>query len=53
MKCCKEQRTAEEQIKDVEKYPGAAINEADDCKESKKLVDERTETLNNNPRNDK
>lgn len=31
-------------------YPGAAVNEADKKKVNKKLVDERTCTLNNNPR---
>lgn len=31
-------------------YPGAAVNEADKEKVNKKLVDERTCTLNNNPR---
>lgn len=31
--------------------PGAAIDHADDNRVSKKLVDERTKTQNNNPRN--
>lgn len=31
--------------------PGAAINNADDNDVSEKLVDERTRTLNSNPRN--
>ncbi len=31
-------------------YPGMAINEADNDKATKKLVDERTCALNNNPR---
>lgn len=42
--------------KDLEKaekkYPGAAIDNADEEEVSKKLVDERTCTLNNNPRNE-
>lgn len=33
-------------------YPGVAINIADDEKVDSKLVKERTEELNNNPRND-
>lgn len=32
-------------------YPGAAVNEADHNKNTEKLHDERTCTLNNNPRN--
>lgn len=31
-------------------YPGADINAADDNKVDEKLVEERTKTLNNNPR---
>lgn len=34
------------------KYPGAAIDAADDERVDKKLEKERTETLNNNPRNE-
>lgn len=37
---------------DAQKYSGVAVNMADDEKVNKKLVDERTATLNNNPRND-
>lgn len=32
-------------------YPGVAIDEADDNRVNQPLVDERTKTLNNNPRN--
>lgn len=32
-------------------YPGASVNQADNKKVDKKLVKERTATLNNNPRN--
>lgn len=32
-------------------FPGVAINDADDDKVSKKLVEERTCVINNNPRN--
>lgn len=32
-------------------YPGVAINKSDNDKVSEKLEKERTETLNNNPRN--
>lgn len=35
----------------ADKYPGAAIDRADDGKVSQKTIDERTRTLNNNPRN--
>ncbi len=35
-----------------DEFPGAAINEADDNKVDKKLIKERTKTINNNPRND-
>lgn len=34
-----------------EDFPGAAVNAADNDKINKGLVDERTCTLNNNPRN--
>lgn len=37
--------------KSLRDNPGAAINKADDNKVSAKLVDERTCTLNSNPRN--
>lgn len=32
-------------------YPGVAVNDADHAKVTKKLEDERTCILNNNPRN--
>lgn len=35
------------------KYPGVAVNEADDNKDTVKLQKERTCTLGNNPRNQK
>ena len=34
-----------------EELPGAAVNAADNDKVDEKLVEERTDTLNNNPRN--
>lgn len=41
------------QVEEAErKYPGAAIDAADDNKVSEKLVDEQTSMLNDNPRND-
>lgn len=33
-------------------YPGAAVNKADNEEVNKELVDERTTTLNYNPRNE-
>lgn len=36
----------------VDNLPGAAIDAADDEQVDKKTVEERTCTLNNNPRND-
>lgn len=39
--------------KKPDKLPGVAINQGDGNKVSTRLVDERTCTLNNNPRNDK
>lgn len=38
-------------IKDVEQYPGMAVNCADNGAVNAKLVKERTQALNNNPRN--
>ncbi len=32
----------------IENYPGIAVNVADDEKDTEKLVEERTKTLNNN-----
>lgn len=32
-------------------YPGAAINAADNNRDTPDLIKERTKTLNNNPRN--
>lgn len=44
---------ADKKLNKAEKeYPGAAVNKADKEKVSKKLVEERTCTLNNNPRNE-
>lgn len=49
MEKTKEPRISEkEALKD---YPGAAIDTADNEKVTGKLVDERTKTQNNNPRN--
>ena len=41
-----------EQQKAEEKYPGIAIDKADDEKVSEQAIDERTCTLGYNPRND-
>lgn len=46
--CC---RSKKQEAKASEDFPGVAINQGDADKVSKKLVKERTETLNNNPRN--
>lgn len=43
--CCCSRKNAQEDL------PGAAINEADGNKVDEALVEERTKTLNNNPRN--
>ncbi len=41
-----------ERIEEGEReYPGVAVNNADHAKTDKSLVNERTKTLNNNPRN--
>ncbi len=40
-----------EKTKAQENYPGIAINIADKDKVTPALVDERTKTINNNPRN--
>lgn len=42
----------EQLVKGAKKYPGAAINQADDCETSHRLEKQATEMLNNNPRND-
>lgn len=52
MPCNKKKTTTEEYVKDVEKYPGAAIDSADKEEVDSALVKERTKTLNNNPRDD-
>lgn len=44
--------TKGEQAKAEREYPGVAVNEADKDADTKELVDERTCTLNNNPRNE-
>lgn len=44
--------TKGEQEKAEQQYPGAAINNADNNADTEALVDERTCTLNNNPRNE-
>lgn len=46
--CCK--KTAEKTTPS-QSYPGVAINEGDDGKDTRELQKERTATLNNNPRN--
>lgn len=40
--------TKKQALKDL---PGAAVNNADNDKVNEELVEERTKTLNNNPRN--
>ncbi|MDE6277563.1 MAG: hypothetical protein K2M06_05585 [Muribaculaceae bacterium] len=52
MPCNKKKSQAEEVVKDVKMFPGAAIDSADKEEVDRKLVKERTATLNNNPRND-
>lgn len=46
-----EKKQTTEDIKGQQDYPGAAIDTADGEKTTAQEVDERTETLNNNPRN--
>lgn len=48
MKKEESKKSIEEAVKD---FPGAAINSADNEKDTEKLVEERTKTLNDNPRN--
>ena len=48
----KTENTSDNKQKPVDTYPGVAINVGDDDKVSERLVDERTKTQNNNPRND-
>lgn len=47
-KCCCRSKT-KATAPDI--YPGAAVNQADNGKVDKKLVNERTATINDNPRN--
>ncbi len=50
---CKKKTTAAETLSDdMKKYPGVAIDNADDNDVDRKLVKERTKTLNNNPRDE-
>ena len=39
------------EVNNVDKYPGIAVNIADHEKDTEKLVKDRTKALNNNPRN--
>ena len=48
---CKRKNKAEETVKDAGRYPGVAVNSADNNKTERTLEKERTATLNNNPRN--
>ncbi|MCM1349123.1 MAG: hypothetical protein NC338_06880 [Firmicutes bacterium] len=50
-KCCATKKTTVS-ADAIDEYPGVAVNKADDGKVDKKLVKERTCTLNNNPRTD-
>lgn len=43
--------TPKDEVRNVESYPGAAIDVADKEKTDEATVKERTHTLNNNPRN--
>lgn len=43
--------TKDEKDSAVNHLPGAAVDRADEDKVSDQLVEERTKTLNNNPRN--
>lgn len=47
--CC---RKSAEKNTPSQSYPGVAVNEGDNNKDTHKLQKERTATLNNNPRND-
>lgn len=49
----KKPTTAAERTHAVDNYPGAAVDHADDNDVDRRLVKERTCTLNNNPRNQK
>ncbi len=42
----------QKQVPAADRYPGVAVNRADNNKDTEKLQKERTCTLNNNPRND-
>lgn len=48
----KSSQTEREIVAAEKKYPGVAIDSADDDKVNERLVKERTATLNKNPRND-
>lgn len=51
---CKNTKPADAEsqaVRDSQTYPGVAVNEADDQRDNKDLIKERTHTLNNNPRN--
>lgn len=48
----KQQAEAAQASKDAGRYPGVAVNMADDEDVDRKLEKERTHTLNNNPRNE-
>lgn len=43
--------TQDEKDRAANHLPGAAVDRADEDKVSDRLVEERTKTLNNNPRN--
>lgn len=51
-KCCCKSRKTVSKDQAAEEYSGIAINKADGNKVTEKLVKERTETLNDNPRSD-
>ncbi|MDE6311067.1 MAG: hypothetical protein K2L96_04535 [Muribaculaceae bacterium] len=52
MPCKKKTTAAEKLTEDVKKYPGVAIDSADENDVDRELVKERTKTLNNNPRDE-
>lgn len=49
---CKKRTKSETAARDAGRYPGVAVNRADENDVNRKLEKERTATLNNNPRND-
>lgn len=44
---------AQQNVKAADRYPGVAVNRADEKDTDRKLEKQRTEILNSNPRNSK